>query len=105
VCTHILHLSADRVNHYSRIACVVLNNASLEGTNVSGQEKKGIEKMERQSRAHRRIEALAYDLWKERGRPIGFPAEDWFRAEKMLGVEISAPGVPDFAFDMEPAEE
>jgi hypothetical protein len=25
---------------------------------------------------------LAYQLWKERGRPEGSPDEDWFRAEK-----------------------
>ena len=30
------------------------------------------------------IAALAYQLWKERGCPIGSPDEDWFRAEADL---------------------
>jgi hypothetical protein len=30
------------------------------------------------------IEALAYQLWILRGRPIGAPAVDWFRAEEEL---------------------
>jgi hypothetical protein len=28
------------------------------------------------------IEKLAYQLWKERGRPLGSPDEDWFVAER-----------------------
>jgi hypothetical protein len=27
---------------------------------------------------------LAYQLWMERGCPVGSPAEDWFRAEAAL---------------------
>jgi hypothetical protein len=30
------------------------------------------------------IEHLAYQLWLERGSPIGSPDEDWFRAELAL---------------------
>ena len=30
------------------------------------------------------IAALAYELWRERGCPIGSPDEDWFRAEQKL---------------------
>ena len=30
------------------------------------------------------IAALAYQLWNERGCPIGSPDEDWFRAEAEL---------------------
>jgi len=30
------------------------------------------------------IAALAYQLWLERGCPIGSDQEDWFRAEKIL---------------------
>lgn len=30
------------------------------------------------------IAALAYQLWKDRGCPVGSPDEDWFRAEKEL---------------------
>jgi DUF2934 family protein len=30
------------------------------------------------------ISKLAYQLWKERGRPEGSPEEDWFRAQDLL---------------------
>jgi hypothetical protein len=30
------------------------------------------------------IAFLAYRLWAERGRPIGFPEEDWFRAVSQI---------------------
>ncbi len=30
------------------------------------------------------VAALAYQLWKDRGCPIGSPDEDWFLAEAIL---------------------
>jgi len=30
------------------------------------------------------IATLAYQLWLERGRPVGSPEEDWFRAEQLV---------------------
>lgn len=30
------------------------------------------------------IAGLAHQYWEERGRPLGTPEEDWFRAEKEL---------------------
>jgi hypothetical protein len=30
------------------------------------------------------ISELAYELWVERGYPMGSPDEDWFRAEQQL---------------------
>lgn len=30
------------------------------------------------------IAVLAYKFWTERGRPIGSPEEDWFRAEREI---------------------
>ena len=30
------------------------------------------------------IERLAYVFWQERGRPVGSPGVDWFRAEKEM---------------------
>jgi hypothetical protein len=33
----------------------------------------------------RRIGALAYQFWQERGCPHGTPEEDWFRAEREIG--------------------
>jgi hypothetical protein len=35
---------------------------------------------------HQKIEQLAYQLWLERGCPIGSDQEDWFRAENMLNA-------------------
>ena len=34
--------------------------------------------------SHERIERLAYALWECRGRPLGSPEVDWFRAEGIL---------------------
>jgi hypothetical protein len=31
---------------------------------------------------HERIQALAYQLWQERGSPTGSADEDWYRAEQ-----------------------
>jgi Protein of unknown function (DUF2934) len=31
---------------------------------------------------HEQIEKLAYQLWEERGGPLGSPDNDWFRAEQ-----------------------
>ena len=46
------------------------------------------------------IAKLAYQLWLERGRPVGCPEEDWFRAEQLIdagaeaGSPRSQPGMP-----------
>lgn len=39
---------------------------------------------------HKRIARLAYSYWEGRGRPIGSPEEDWFRAEEELRRRKSA---------------
>lgn len=31
---------------------------------------------------HEEIAQLAYDYWEARGRPLGSPEQDWFRAEQ-----------------------
>ncbi len=33
------------------------------------------------------VQAIAYRLWEEAGRPIGNPQEHWYRAEKLLHSE------------------
>jgi hypothetical protein len=33
---------------------------------------------------HQQIELRAYQLWQERGEPIGTPEQDWFKAELEL---------------------
>ena len=40
-----------------------------------------------------RIAALAYELWLERGCPIGSDQEDWFRAEEMVKSELERTAV------------
>jgi hypothetical protein len=65
--------------------------------------------MEHHSVFHKHIENLAYELWQERGEPMGSPDEDWLRAEHMLHAEGSAHEPPvelsTFAFAMGPSEE
>jgi hypothetical protein len=36
---------------------------------------------------HEQIALLAYQYWEARGRPIGSPDEDWFRAEQDVLME------------------
>ena len=36
---------------------------------------------------HEEIATLAYHYWETRGRPIGSPEEDWFRAEQDVLME------------------
>jgi hypothetical protein len=33
---------------------------------------------------HKSVADLAYQLWQERGCPIGSPEQDWYRAEQEL---------------------
>jgi hypothetical protein len=40
---------------------------------------------------HHRIQQLAYDFWLKRGKPIGSPDDDWFRAEKEVSFQINGP--------------
>lgn len=51
------------------------------------------------------VEKLAYHLWQERGRPIGSPDEDWFRAEAKLRQQNSKYELPLFALAMEARED
>ena len=46
---------------------------------------------------HNEIEKLAYQLWEERGRPLGSSEEDWFRAERELRHHFGLPC--SFQFD------
>ena len=36
--------------------------------------------------SHSDIAALAYQLWEDRGCPIGSPEEDWYNAEQQLNA-------------------
>jgi len=37
--------------------------------------------------AHEEIAQLAYRYWEARGRPLGSPEDDWFRAEQEVLME------------------
>jgi hypothetical protein len=50
--------------------------------------------MENQELDQTRIESVAYEFWVQRGRPIGSPEEDWFRAEQRLRREGPVDGAP-----------
>jgi hypothetical protein len=43
-----------------------------------------------QNSSHEEIAVRAYQLWEERGRPIGSPEEDWSRAENEMRGEEEA---------------
>jgi hypothetical protein len=42
---------------------------------------------------HQQISLRAYQLWQERGCPIGSPEEDWLRAEEEIRVCAGRPTV------------
>lgn len=49
---------------------------------------------------HEFVAKLAYQLWEERGRPLGSPEVDWFAAERavysaLLASGLIAPSVHD----------
>jgi hypothetical protein len=50
--------------------------------------------------------SYAYQLWQERGSPMGSPEVDWFAAEKAIDAESSLFGgdIPFSTFKMEPDE-
>jgi hypothetical protein len=52
------------------------------------------------------LKKLAYELWEQRGRPVGSPEVDWQKAEERLssyGFDFPV-GPPLSAFSMEPDE-
>jgi hypothetical protein len=42
---------------------------------------------------HEFIEKLAYELWAQRGRPLGSPDVDWFAAEQAVHASLAASGM------------
>jgi Protein of unknown function (DUF2934) len=46
-----------------------------------------------------RITARAYDLWVQRGKPIGSPEVDWYEAQTQIENEANDPGKPKAALD------
>jgi hypothetical protein len=44
--------------------------------------------------SYEEIAALAYQLWNNRGCPVGSPEEDWWRAERWLRTKGALPSGP-----------
>jgi DUF2934 family protein len=42
---------------------------------------------------HEFVEKLAYELWVQRGRPLGSPEVDWFAAEQAVYASLAASGM------------
>jgi len=65
-----------------------MTNANSTSTNEAQIEAPVVDR-------HEEIEARAHELWIQRGRPIGSPEEDWFRAEEELRRESAATAASD----------
>jgi hypothetical protein len=85
-CARLLGSSAERVERAARTATKIL--PSVLRINSKG------ESMENQELDQSRIEHVAYEFWVQRGRPIGSPEEDWFRAEQRLRREGPVEAAP-----------
>jgi DUF2934 family protein len=46
---------------------------------------------------HEVVAKLAYRFWEERGRPMGSPEVDWYRAEREVGTPEVVPSLYDIA--------
>ena len=54
---------------------------------------------------HEQIKKLAYRLWEERGKPLGSPDDDWFRAEQeFMQCSDQLSQFPVSSLMMEPVE-
>lgn len=42
---------------------------------------------------HEFVAKLAYELWTQRGRPVGSPDVDWFAAEQAVYASLAASGM------------
>ncbi len=42
---------------------------------------------------HEFVAKLAYQLWEQRGRPLGSPEVDWFAAEQAVYASLAASGL------------
>jgi hypothetical protein len=42
---------------------------------------------------HELVTKLAYELWEQRGRPVGSPNVDWFAAEQAVYASLLASGL------------
>src|SRR5262249_31220309 len=95
LCARLLDLKGAEVDEYTCDAWITLAAQNYERTefeNVMNDEAD-----------HNQIERLAYELWQQRGSPLGSPEEDWFHAENQLRREPPAT-LPMPAFPMGPIE-
>jgi hypothetical protein len=49
------------------------------------------------------LEKYAYQLWEERGRPLGSAEQDWFRAKQVLQHHLGSTAPGSLAFPPLPA--
>jgi len=86
VCAELLCCPTDRVEKYTQAAARHLPSIHWKNSKRGRMDDKDVDQ--------RRIEPVAYHFWLERGRPLGSPDEDWFRAEQELRVpDGEAPAV------------
>ncbi len=52
--------------------------------------RKSTKKNSNHSLSDDEIARKAYELWEYRGRPVGSPEEDWFRAKNELSMNATA---------------
>lgn len=63
-------------------------------TSETGRPADSVHTAESVAPAHEEIAQLAYRYWEARGRPLGSPEEDWFRAEQEVLMERLVWGRP-----------
>ena len=96
VCARLLDLKAAEVDEYTCEALITLA--------AQNYEKRELENIMNHQADHNQIERLAYELWQQRGSPLGSPEEDWFHAESQFRGERSAT-LSEPAFAIGPIEE
>jgi len=58
----------------------------MQATELVREEKRTTQAPE-EGRPQENIAVLAYQLWIERGCPIGSPEDDWYEAERQLSTQ------------------
>ena len=96
LCARLLDLKGAEVDEYTRDALITLA--------AQNYERREFENVMNDEADHNQIERLAYELWQQRGSPLGSPEEDWFHAESQFRGERSAT-LSEPAFAIGPIEE
>ena len=70
----------------------IRSNATLQGSSETRSIDAAKMQPARSYPTDNQIATVAYQLWLEKGRPVGSDQEDWFRAEAMLKNALDAKG-------------